>query len=284
MELVSIILPAFNANRFIAETITSVINQSYTNWELLIVNDGSSDDTEKTIASYLNDNRIKYISKQNSGVSDTRNNGIHRAKGNYIAFLDADDIWKENNLTKKIECLHNTNSDAVYSKCELINEDSLPINKELTGSDEPVLADILLLKGNYITAPSGIVVKKTLIETVGVFDINLSNNADQDFWIRILVNGLKINFIPESLWKYRVHSKNMSSNIKLLESDSIYMFNKIGTSTLFSSKLFKRKCYASLYFMLAGSWWKNANNKTRGVYFIIKALLTYPPSILKLIK
>ncbi len=284
MELVSIIVPAYNANRFISDTIKSVINQSYTNWELIIVNDGSTDDTEKTIAPYLNDKRIKYISKQNSGVSDTRNKGSHLANGKFIAFLDADDIWKEHNLARKIESLNNLNCDAVYSKCELIDENSIPINKELTGSGEPSLDDILLLKGNYITAPSGIIIKKIILESVGEFDINLSNNADQDLWIRILANGFKINLIPEPLWKYRVHSKNMSSNITLLESDSIYMFNKINVNILFGSKSLKRKCFANMYLMLAGSWWKNGNNKTRGVYFITKALLTYPPSILKLIK
>ncbi len=284
MELVSIIVPAYNANRFISDTIKSVINQSYTNWELIIVNDGSTDDTEKTIAPYLNDKRIKYISKQNSGVSDTRNKGSHLANGKFIAFLDADDIWKEHNLARKIESLNNLNCDAVYSKCELIDENSIPINKELTGSGEPSLDDILLLKGNYITAPSGIIIKKIILESVGEFDINLSNNADQDLWIRILANGFKINLIPEPLWKYRVHSKNMSSNITLLESDSIYMFNKINVNKLFGSKSLKRKCFANMYLMLAGSWWKNGNNKTRGVYFITKALLTYPPSILKLIK
>jgi glycosyltransferase involved in cell wall biosynthesis len=282
MELVSIIMPAYNASDYIAETILSVKNQTYTHWELIIINDGSTDNTEKKIQPFLKDDiRIKYLVKNNSGVSHSRNVGMNNAQGEYISFIDADDVWLENNLKEKLIAIKNC--DAVYSECELINENSKPINKKLTGANLPLLEDILLLKGNYITAPSGVLIKKSTLDKIGNFDINLSNNADQDLWIRILLNDFKIKLIPKVLWYYRMHSNNMSGNIALLESDSIYMFDKTYRNNSRFSNIFKRKSYSKLYIMLAGSWWKNGNNKIRSVYFIFKSFLNYPPTLIKLI-
>jgi len=99
--MVSIIIPAYNAGRFISETIESVLLQSFTNWELIIVNDGSKDNTGEIISKYAAaDKRISIITKENSGVSDTRNKGIEKSKGEMLAFLDADDIWEANFLEK----------------------------------------------------------------------------------------------------------------------------------------------------------------------------------------
>src|SRR5690606_10832622 len=101
--LVSIVMPCYNAEKYITETVNSVINQTYKNWELIIVNDGSTDNSLNMIKEFAaNDNRISFIDKSNSGVSDSRNKGLEKAKGEYIAFLDADDTWELNNLEDKI--------------------------------------------------------------------------------------------------------------------------------------------------------------------------------------
>ena len=102
-ELASIIIPAYNAERYISEAIESVINQTYTNWELIIVNDGSTDNTEKIAQSYAQkDSRITYITQENKGVSVARNIGYNASKGDYLGFLDADDYWLPDNLDEKI--------------------------------------------------------------------------------------------------------------------------------------------------------------------------------------
>ena len=277
MSLASIIIPAYNASKYIAETVQSVVNQTYSNWELIIVDDGSTDNTLKIIdAIAQTDSRIKYLTKNNSGVSDTRNKGLSIAKGEFISFLDADDIWHTNNLEEKIKFIQKDNIDVAYSNCEKIDRNSNSLNNILTGSETPLLSDILLLRGNYLTAPSGIVLKKNVLDKIGGFDTNLSNNADQDLWIRILSNNFKIKLIKLVLWKYRVHDNNMSSNIALLEKDSIYIFNKAKKNNLYDTFAFKQKAFSKLNLMLAGSWWKNGNNKTRGAYFIFKALINYP--------
>ncbi|HOC40486.1 MAG TPA: glycosyltransferase family A protein, partial [Bacteroidales bacterium] len=104
--LVSIIIPVYNGEKYISDTIQSVIDQTYKNWELIIVDDGSTDNTAEIVKQF-NDSRISYIKKNNTGVSDTRNVGAMISKGEILSFLDADDIWLPENLEKKVEKLIN---------------------------------------------------------------------------------------------------------------------------------------------------------------------------------
>lgn len=285
MPLVSIIIPVYNAEKYISDTISSVLTQTHQDWEMIIVDDGSTDNSMTKIKQYSqNDSRIKIILKTNSGVSDSRNAGILISKGDFIAFLDADDVWLDANLENKIEYLKSNNAHAVYSDCEVIDENSNAKNILFKTKEKPTLDDILLLEGNYITAPSGTIFKKEVFNTIGLFDEKLSNNADQDIWIRLLANNFEIALLNNKLWKYRVHSNNMSSNIQLLEKDSLYMFNKARENNIFKSFVFQKKCFSRLYLMLAGSWWKNDGNKIRGLFFLIKSLLSYPPIIFKILK
>ncbi len=276
-KTISIIIPAYNASKFITETIDSVMNQSFINWELLIIDDGSKDNTAEIAQKYAErDNRINVFKQVNSGVSVARNKGLENSTGNYICFLDADDVLNPDNLEIKLNSLVQNNWDTVYSACELIDQESRSLNKTITGYSAPSIKDILELKGNYITAPSGFLYKKTIFETTGGFEPKLSNNADQELFVRILHNNFKIGYIPQPLWKYRIHNSNMSGNIKLLETDSIYMFDKFNQLNIFQTKRYAKKCYAKLYYMLGGSWWKNGNNKVRGSYFFILSILSNP--------
>ncbi|PKP49342.1 MAG: hypothetical protein CVT95_03475 [Bacteroidetes bacterium HGW-Bacteroidetes-12] len=283
--LVSIIIPCYNAEKYIAETIQSVINQTYSNWELIIVNDGSTDGSVTILKQFIEkDNRIKLINKFNSGVSGTRNKGLEIAKGNFITFLDADDVWHTTNLEKKVNFLSSTDYDVVYSYCQMIDEQSKPIDKLLKGENDLKIEDFLNLKANYNTAPSGVVFKKEVLHKIGGFDVNLSNNADQDILIQALANGFKIGIIHEVLWNYRVHAENMSKNVAVLEKDSIYLFKKCEKQQLFHSFWFKQKCFATMYYLLAGSWWKDGNNKLRGLYFLFLAVVSHPASIATIFK
>lgn len=278
--MVSVIIPAYNAARYINETINSVLSQDYTNWELLIVNDGSTDSTKSIIDNYAaKDSRIATIHKSNSGVSDSRNTGIRLAKGDYVFFLDADDVWNHNNLSEKVNYLIKEKVDAVYSSCELINELSIPMNSFLNGTANVALSDVLSSRGNYTTAPSGIAVTKQVLHKIKGFDINLSNNADQDFFINILAAEFKIGFITQTLWKYRIHEGNMSKNVQLLEKDILYVFNKAARNNLFKSFWFKQRCFSHIYLVLAASWLKNGKNVFRFLYYVMLAVITYPSSI-----
>lgn len=128
-DLVSIIMPAYNTGEYIKKSINSVIDQTYKNWELLVIDDCSTDNTEEVIKSF-NDERIIYLkNKENSGIAVSRNNGIKEAKGRWIAFLDSDDSWKENKLEKQIRFMINNGYEFTSTAYELIDENGIKLNK-----------------------------------------------------------------------------------------------------------------------------------------------------------
>lgn len=134
--LVSIIMPSWNTERFIAETIQSVIDQTYTNWELIIVDDCSSDNTDEVVASFK-DKRIKYLhNEKNSGAALTRNKALREAKGEWIAFLDSDDLWMPEKLEHQIDFMNKNGYSLSFTEYEKIDEDSKPLNIYVSGPDK----------------------------------------------------------------------------------------------------------------------------------------------------
>lgn len=134
--LVSIITPSWNTERFIAETIQSVIDQTYTNWELIIVDDCSSDNTDEVVASFK-DKRIKYLhNEKNSGAALTRNKALREAKGEWIAFLDSDDLWTPEKLEHQIDFMNKNGYSLSFTEYEKIDEDSKPLNIYVSGPDK----------------------------------------------------------------------------------------------------------------------------------------------------
>ena len=115
MDLVSIIMPAYNSEKFITEAIESVLNQKHTNWELIIINDGSTDNTINKVEQFTRDKRIRLLNIENSGVSFARNLGIKTSKGKYISFLDSDDIWDSSFLFENLNVLKNSDVCLVFS-------------------------------------------------------------------------------------------------------------------------------------------------------------------------
>ena len=134
--LVSIIMPSWNTGKFITETIQSVINQTYTDWELLIVDDCSTDNTEEIVVSFKDD-RIKYFhNKKNSGAALTRNRAMRKARGEWIAFLDSDDLWMPEKLEKQIAFMKKNGYTLSYTEYEKIDEESKPLNIYVSGPEK----------------------------------------------------------------------------------------------------------------------------------------------------
>ncbi|MFN7014034.1 MAG: glycosyltransferase family 2 protein, partial [Bacteroidia bacterium] len=150
--LVSVIIPAYNAEKFIETTIQSVLNQTIQKFEIIVVNDGSTDNTAKIIETLKEkDKRIHLINKENSGVSDTRNIGMRTAKGKYIALLDADDVWLKDNLEKKINYLENNPGiDFIYSDMLLADENLENQTQAPKGKGINILENILSWNGEVI--------------------------------------------------------------------------------------------------------------------------------------
>lgn len=124
-DLVSIVTPSYNTARFIAETIESVLAQTYSNWEMIIVDDCSTDDTDTVVKPYLSDTRIKYLkNEKNSGAAVSRNRALREAKGRWVAFLDSDDLWLPDKLEKQITFMSNGSYHFSYTQYEEIDENS----------------------------------------------------------------------------------------------------------------------------------------------------------------
>jgi len=212
-SFVSVIVPTYNRADLISETIESILNQTYKNFELIIVDDGSTDNTEKVIRKFK-DNRIKYIKTDYSGVpARPRNIGIKKAKGEYIAFLDSDDMWLPEKLEKQIKVFQASNETAMlYTRFrtiegEIISNRIFPENGMYKSGN--------MFKSIYLRnliACSSVMIKRSVLDQVGLFntDPNLIAIEDADLWLRI---ALKYNIkctadLP--LLIYRIHSQSIS--------------------------------------------------------------------------
>jgi len=284
--LVSVIIPAYNAEKYIEETIRSVLAQTHSYLEIIVVDDGSTDKTPKLVETICKDDtRIQLIKQKNSGVSAARNKGFSISNGSYIAYLDADDLWAPNFLELTLlKFSSDISLGLVHSDYQVLNENLIRSKKIYSGKEGYIL-DHLLLGGEekYIFGICGVLLKKETIEKVGGFDTDLSNGADHEFYFRV-ANCYKIGRVPEVTWYYRYHSNNMHSNINLFEKDVLTAYKKADEYGLFKDLRFRKECYSNIYLILAGSWWKNGKNKIKGSHYILKSIITYPPNVFKLLK
>jgi glycosyltransferase involved in cell wall biosynthesis len=282
--LVSIIIPAYNSSRFVEETIDSVLNQSFKNFEIIIVDDGSSDGQFDLIFPFCQkDERVRYIYQLNKGVSGARNTGFNHSSGYYVAFLDADDIWLSDNLSTKLAKFEEDDCGLVHSDGCFIDENSAPKEGLVAGEEGALLTGLLEWKKTQIPAPSSILVKREVLETTGLFDTNLSTSADRDFFLRV-ASRYKIGRVHKPTWKYRLHDSNMHKNIQRMERDMLYVYKKASLNNLFKSRWFKRKSYATLYMILAASWAGDGRDKFRATYFVGRAFVMDPGSLIEIVR
>jgi glycosyltransferase involved in cell wall biosynthesis len=284
--LVSIIIPCYNGEKFIGETIRSVMKQTYRHWNLIVVDDGSIDNSKKVVEGFADDKRIQYTYQQNAGVSSARNKGITMAEGEFVCFLDADDIWTESNLEKKLSMLQqNPDIGWVFSDMYMADATLKTSSLAPVGTDRNILNNLLLWESEVVPGPcSNLMVRsKCLKEKKISFDTKLSTAADLDFCMQ-LASNYKGKRIAEPLFYYRVLNNSMSKSVAAMERDQLWIYKKAVQNKLFKSFWFKQKCFSNNFLILAGSYWVNANNKKRGIYYIFRAIIAYPPSLLKLAK
>lgn len=283
-KLVSVVIPAYNAEHYLEETLKSVMQQDYRHLEIIVVDDGSKDQTS-AIARKLakEDNRIQYVYQENQGVSAARNHGYRLSNGNYLGFLDADDIWLPENITLKFALIDkNKDVGLVHSDAMLIDEKGNSLHEVKAGQSGNLLDRMLLWEGTCVHSPGSILVKREVIEKIGGFDTELSTGADQEFFMRVAAS-YKIDRLPQVTWHYRIHQQNMHSNITLMERDTLLVYRKSRENHFFKSNRFRRKCYSNMYLILSGSWYHNGKNTRRAILYGFKAVLTYPPALLKLL-
>lgn len=229
--LVSIITAMYNSETFISETINSVINQTYKNWELILIDDFSTDSTLQRIQPFLDKNsNIKLIKNtSNLGAAITRNKGIQAAKGDYIAFLDGDDVWKPEKLEIQMAFMQSNDCEVCFSSYQQIDEEGNSLNKLIKAL--PKLTYNKFLKSNYIGNLTGMYNRKALGK---INAPNLRKRQDWLLWLAaVKKSGKPALGIQESLAYYRVRKNSMSSNKYNLLKHNYWVYKKgLGFSTI----------------------------------------------------
>ncbi len=239
---ISVIIPLYNKENKIKNTIYSVLSQNYKNFEIIVIDDGSTDKSLR-IVKEINDNRIKIFTKKNGGVSDARNLGIINSSYDWIAFLDADDYWNENYLSEANRMIN------LYTNADLIGI-SYFINDEIISIpylDEGYLQNYFQKSLNYyLFNSSSVILKKNILKEIGGFNINLKSGEDIETWYRLVKSGAVLAYLPKPLSTYRKEEQVESKRIKSIsiEKDWSYYID-INNSSSIDEKKYLRKILGS---------------------------------------
>jgi glycosyltransferase involved in cell wall biosynthesis len=235
--LVSIIIPVYNGEKFIKETLESIFEQTFQDFEIIIVDDGSIDGTRNILEQYAG--KVTYIFQENSGPSRARNTAIKIAKGKYVAFLDGDDLWTPNKLELQIGYMEShPYIGMVFADMMTFNESGVIQASYLKSIKRKNFYSILLaeqhelkdpfsmlLYANFI--PTGtVIIRKVCMDDIGFFDENISSVEDLDMWMRTSI-FCKVGFVPCVLKKKRDHEGNISKDLYKATVSAIYVREKI---------------------------------------------------------
>lgn len=214
--LVSVIMPCYNMERFIAYTIESVQRQTYSHWELLIVDDASTDGTVEVVKSHQNqDDRIcLFVKPKHSGIADSRNQCIKMAQGRFLAFLDSDDLWHSEKLEKQLQFMTERNIGFSYSSYDCVDETGNFLKKNVNAAGD---LDYDAYLRNTIIGCSTVMLDKTIVGEVVV--PNFRTSEDTATWLNILKKGFLAYAIEQPLTSYRIRQHSASSNKLKASSD-----------------------------------------------------------------
>lgn len=255
---VTIVIPAFNAMKYLAETIDSVFNQTYQDFEVLIVDDGSTDETFNWVSQLSQKkSKVQLISQTNQGVQKARNRGIKEARGEYIAFLDADNLWEPTKLQKQVDALNkNPEAGLCYTWTALADKQGKATGRVVASHAEGNVWQ-QLTEINFVCCGSTPLIRRSCLNTIGLFAEDLRFSEDWDMWLRI---ALKYPFIvvKEPLVRYRQHEAGISKNCQsMLDTSRILIernFANVPTELLH----FRNRSYGCIYLYLG---WRAIENQ-----------------------
>src|SRR5262245_38128505 len=213
MPKVSVIIPTHNRAHFLRDAISSVFNQTFQDFEIIVVDDASTDNTSEIVAAF-NDERIRFLRHDaNKGGSAARNTGILNSQCDYIAFLDDDDEWLPEKLAKQMDTLLESPPEVgcVYTGHVMVDRTSGRVIDHRPPTKRGDLSKDLLIS-NCIGGTSSVLLRKNCLQKVGLFDENLPRSQDYDLWLRI-ANGFLFEYVPEPLYKYYIHENRNSTNL-----------------------------------------------------------------------
>jgi len=272
---VDVIIPTFNSLPWLEEAIDSVLDQTHSNLKLIVVDDGSTDETEKFMNS-LRDNRVTYLKKDNAGVSSARNMGIANSNSKYIAFLDADDYWSSNKLEEQLKVIDkNINIGLVYGHHYIVDEDNI-IQGNNRYYERGYLFD-KLLEGNIISgsASMSLIRRSTLEKAGGYFNEDLANGEDWDLWLRIAKIS-EIDFVPKILAYVRNHNSNSQLNTDKMSENIVRAYEIIGSQ--FKLTLDQKRRLASTCLYSAAVQYRKSGNYRQARKILFMLFKENPPA------
>lgn len=225
MSTISVVIPTYNAERTILETIESVLKQTFQDFELIVIDDGSTDQTVRLLQT-VEDHRLQVFSYPNSGAAIARNRGIAHSTGEYISFIDSDDLWTPDKLEFQFSALQkNPHAGLAYSwTCNMTAtaDQFFPTPKFLYQGD--VYPHLLVV--NFLCCGSNCLIRRSAIEAVGEFDSTLKAAEDWDYWLRLAAHT-KFVVVPKYQIFYRLSSESLSSNAETLEYYSRVVLDRV---------------------------------------------------------
>ena len=280
-SLISVIVPSYNAESFLDETLESVLSQTYENWECIIVNDGSTDNTEEIAKKWCEkDTRFRYIYIKNGGLSSARNYGIKESKAEYIAFLDHDDVLTPDSLEIRINTLLKENVDLVYSNAYRINYREY--TKQLLRCIHiGRVKDIsIFLEINQAT-PSTVLCRKKIIEDIGGFTWN-KKAEDLYCWLNLLLNNNSFYGIESSLIYYRILNNSMSASDRNCTKEIIAIIEDLKLMLINSKVNYSKylKLWIRRYILLKNKQGKIEKNIKERIKYVNNIIPNYFPQYL----
>lgn len=267
---VSIVIPAYNYARYLPQAIDSVLAQTYPAHELIVVDDGSTDDSREVLARY--GSRIRVIHQENQGVSVASNAGAAVATGELLAFLDADDYWLRHKLERQVgRFLSEPGLGLVHCGMEEVDPDGTVLSRRLDGLEGWVAREMLLFRRGVILGPgsTALIPRATFWAAEG-FDPRTSVSQDWDLAYRVAC-GHRVGFVPEVLVRVRLHGINAHANVRKMEHDMLLAFDKAFATADRELARIRRRAYGNLHMTLAGCYlwagecWQCLRHVTKGL-------------------
>jgi glycosyltransferase involved in cell wall biosynthesis len=251
--LVSVIIPTYNRAEYVNDAIECILNQTYSNIEIIVVDDGSTDHTQETLKKYSNAKNFRYIYQENRGPAGARNSGLRTSEGEYIQFLDSDDLITPDKIQLQVDYMkEHPDCDIIYSDVRFFhgNDHEHLFNRHLEFFSDNIFENIIYKV--FIVIHSALI-RRRVIEKIGPFDEALKRGEDPDFWIRASLAGMKFDYHDKPLALYRIHDiqvsksriENRKTLIKIIQRYAQYspyhVKRAIGTHQLFIAEMLIRE-------------------------------------------
>jgi glycosyltransferase involved in cell wall biosynthesis len=276
MPRVTVVVPTYNRGQFVAEAIQSVLEQTFRDFELIVVDDGSTDDTTAVVGCFT-DPRLHYVYQTNQERSAARNHGLRLAQGEYVAFLDSDDVWLPTKLEHQVTLLDARPAVGLVYTGAYIFEGQRTFTEQRPRWRGQALKALLMEDNVVCGSASTALVRRACFDRVGGFDENLRACEDWDMWLRIVAAGYEFDFVPQPLARCRVHGTNTQKDAEKMARATRTFFAKVlAQPAYFASGEISRTRVQSLMELMVGRAYYIARQMAIARRHFLRSLWFYP--------